>query len=669
MGEVNSNPRNVYPRESGRARSSASLRGSWPTPEHLPGQTPVGRRSRIRRPSLGLAVVFGIAVLISGLVLSGALASVSGLGFPSPGVSRSPVGPQPTLAMAASAAASPMSGAAPLDVAFQGGVTGGRAPVTYSWSFGDGNTSPLASPSHIYTTAGTYGASLTVADSLGSKSGAGVTIVVSGAGVAGVAGSLVTGALAARTPGTFFSVDAQTSCARCISSSSAVTTYLASTPFHWVRYGQGDDECNLSADLHYSEGGAASKGCGFNITALKTYCQSTTPNCHAILNLPGENNNSREDAAIAYWIVHTVGFQPDYWSIGNEPTGWTHYGIAWSHWKTTDSSHATPLAYAYDVKAAIAAISAVDPGAKFIGIEAACSCNTVWFQDTVKVNGPSLSAIGVHNYPSGGSSRVNLAQFYAPLSSSDNVTNSVASVRTAIRGLCTSCATLPILVNEYNAGPGWTTSNYAGSYANAVFLAASVSQALTSNVTQLTVFNLESSSLKDYGYALLDYHGAAGPTGLLFSGVLSHLARGSVYADRVVTVVPHVWAVTTTNATTESILVVNTNLTHAVALSLGLDMVALATGTVRHWAPGVPAPLSVFGALASSYSVPPQGILLVDVPLSLLLVVPALQPTPSSPPVVPSGVGVADGLVLLALGAVASGSVVLLAVRRTGRSE
>src|SRR5690242_21213579 len=47
------------------------------------------------------------------------------------------------------------------------------------------------------------------------------------------------------------------------------------------------------------------------------------------------------------------------------------------------------------------------------------------------------------------------------------------AVRTAVHGLCTNCSRLPIFVNEYNAGPGWAPSNFAGSYDNAVFLARS----------------------------------------------------------------------------------------------------------------------------------------------------------------------------------------------------
>ncbi len=56
--------------------------------------------------------------------------------------------------------ASPLSGTAPLTVAFTNTSTG--QPTTWSWNFGDGSTSNLQNPSHTYTTPGNYTVSLTV---------------------------------------------------------------------------------------------------------------------------------------------------------------------------------------------------------------------------------------------------------------------------------------------------------------------------------------------------------------------------------------------------------------------------------------------------------------------------------------------------------------------------
>jgi len=61
---------------------------------------------------------------------------------------------------------SPTSGAAPLTVAFTDQST--NSPTSWSWTFGDGGTSTAQSPSHAYSTAGTYTVSLTAANSCGS---------------------------------------------------------------------------------------------------------------------------------------------------------------------------------------------------------------------------------------------------------------------------------------------------------------------------------------------------------------------------------------------------------------------------------------------------------------------------------------------------------------------
>jgi PKD repeat protein len=68
--------------------------------------------------------------------------------------------------LSANATGTPTTGNAPLAVSLTGSATGGTAPYSYSWNFGDGSpTSTAQNPSHTYTTAGTYTATLTVTDS------------------------------------------------------------------------------------------------------------------------------------------------------------------------------------------------------------------------------------------------------------------------------------------------------------------------------------------------------------------------------------------------------------------------------------------------------------------------------------------------------------------------
>ncbi len=72
----------------------------------------------------------------------------------------------PPPAPVANFSGTPTSGTAPLAVSFSDQSSGSIS--TYSWNFGDGGTSSATSPSHTYTSAGTYDVSLTVSGPGGS---------------------------------------------------------------------------------------------------------------------------------------------------------------------------------------------------------------------------------------------------------------------------------------------------------------------------------------------------------------------------------------------------------------------------------------------------------------------------------------------------------------------
>jgi len=72
-----------------------------------------------------------------------------------------------TVSMGLTISATPTSGLAPLNVAFDGSAAGGTAPYSYSWDFGDGSTAgPLAAAAqaHTFSLPGTFTAKLTLVD-------------------------------------------------------------------------------------------------------------------------------------------------------------------------------------------------------------------------------------------------------------------------------------------------------------------------------------------------------------------------------------------------------------------------------------------------------------------------------------------------------------------------
>ena len=77
--------------------------------------------------------------------------------------------------------ADPLTGTAPLVVAFQGDNSSDPdgSIASYAWDFGEGNSSNEMNPTHTYTEAGTYTATLTVTDDLGAVGTYSETIVVS----------------------------------------------------------------------------------------------------------------------------------------------------------------------------------------------------------------------------------------------------------------------------------------------------------------------------------------------------------------------------------------------------------------------------------------------------------------------------------------------------------
>ena len=72
--------------------------------------------------------------------------------------------PPPPTPLTMTASGSPLLGITPLVVNFTTVISGGVAPYTILWNFGDGSSSLLQNPSHSYTQ-GTYTASVTVVDS------------------------------------------------------------------------------------------------------------------------------------------------------------------------------------------------------------------------------------------------------------------------------------------------------------------------------------------------------------------------------------------------------------------------------------------------------------------------------------------------------------------------
>jgi PKD repeat protein len=96
--------------------------------------------------------------------------------------------------LSAAASASPSAGDAPVTVTFAAGGTGGTVPYSFSWTFGDGGTASVQNPSHIYTSGGTYNATVTITDANGNTATASAVVTVSPSLVANSSATPTSGA-------------------------------------------------------------------------------------------------------------------------------------------------------------------------------------------------------------------------------------------------------------------------------------------------------------------------------------------------------------------------------------------------------------------------------------------------------------------------------------------
>jgi hypothetical protein len=393
----------------------------------------------------------------------------------------------------------------------------------------------------------------------------------------------------------------------------ALGRFLNSTPITMVRLGGGDDGYDPTTAIEYQAPPSGSghfvavHGVLVNFTWFKSWCYSKTPHCLWMAYLPGEENNTQAAIHDAQYFHNVLRFVPTYWEFGNEPLAWTHYGLNRTSWSTTDASDVTGAGYATMVHNYIAAVTKLFPTDRFLGIQNSCACSPSLITTLAQVDGSEISGMAYHEYPWIDGSNTSPTQFYGALASVRNIPNTTAHMESMVAAGCSTCSKIPISIGEYQAGPVPVHSPLAANYTGVPFIAASVIQALENNVSTFTIFNI--------AYLMNTSSGSMKTQGYLYQRIFDNMTMGTDYSIRIhAPGMGGVYALLVKNGSRQSLLIVNTNVTRALSLTLSTLLFAVgALGSYYTYAAYNTAPVArVSVLLPSGFTVGPEQVLLLD---------------------------------------------------------
>ena len=396
---------------------------------------------------------------------------------------------------------------------------------------------------------------------------------------------------------------------------STVASAYNQTGLSFVRWPGGAvaDDFNVTANRIYHYRGAYATP-PTSIAQFASWCLSVR--CQSIVQLPGEINSSSTGAYYVDYIENTVGFHPNYWEIGNEPALWHHFNVPWVNWTSTQRVKITPLGYAHVVQAYAAAIHSVDPSARILGLPGFGQGGynePTWIQDSVMVNGPNLSGVAIHVYPSGRgpAGTPSLSQFYRTLGGHGTLSYRIPRDRAAVAAGCGNCTNIPVFVSEMGAGSaGGSFTAFMKSYDNVPYIGTEVLQGIELNITNIDLFALQSR----FPGSLLNMSFAYTPVGVLYSTFFTQLGRG-ILPITTTTLTPGVRLMVAEGATpsTLALLAISTNTSTAQIVRMQGSGFPTGPGTVIAWNASSAAPVSTFYnvTIPTSLVVPPRGILMV----------------------------------------------------------
>ncbi len=409
-------------------------------------------------------------------------------------------------------------------------------------------------------------------------------------------------------PGPFWGINA--AAAQRFNNSDA--TAVASTPVNYIRFPAGNlaEEYNYTTSVLTAPSGVQ-KTATTSVAEFVSACELI--GCRAILELPAEINSPATAADYANYVVHALGFQPAYWEIGNDPSGWTHYSVPWSQWATTGGGNTTPAPFATLVGNYISAVRSVDPSGQFLALGAGMggkNYDKAWVEELAKVDGQRLAGVSVHSYIEGGPSNPSDAELFSNLGGYYSLPAQIAADRAYLAAGCPNCSQLSVFVTEINAAEVSPYLNLLPTFAGTLYLAAELVQGLTLQVTNLDWFAYDSSYQGSWSTRPLSWQGQY----YLFSDLGSRLGSETVPTN--VSGPSTFFAVTTASASGLANLFVNVNTTTPVTASLSGLTFAPSTPIEQYlWTNSTPQPVATAVSATGSVTLPPMSILLETGPV------------------------------------------------------
>lgn len=422
--------------------------------------------------------------------------------------------------------------------------------------------------------------------------------------------SVTTGPLRQATPiaGPFWGLNTPT--AQRFNGSDA--TYVEATPVTYLRFPGGilGEEYNYTSSVLTKPDGSQS------VTTTSTAmfvsaCKAM--GCRAILQLPAEINRPGTAAYYAYYVVHTLGYQPAYWEIGNDPSGWTHFNVTWSNWKTTGGGNTTPAAFAQEVQTYITAVTAVDPGAQFLALGSGlgiANYGEAWVKALVRADGHELAGVSVHSYVQGGPTNPTDSQLFANLIGTDSLVNQVTADRAYITEACPTCTQIGVFVTEINAAEQDGYTQLLPTFAGTLYLAAEIDQGLSVQATNLDWFAYNSHY---EGSWTTTHAGSWQGQYYLFRDLTTQLGNETLPTQ--VSGPSSFFAQATYGTSGVQLLLVNVNTTTPVSVDLaGAGLSTSATIDESFWTNATTEPVASRVAYSSTVTLPPMSIELLAGP-------------------------------------------------------